>query len=307
MSLALAAPAFAAPALFKGNLSVVNTYANTLICGPALPQCASSPSLTASIMYSAGNISIPASQFSTYIKTGPTSFVGYPNFTGYRSRTQSGTANFYKGYRGLSTTMTYPANTTLDPKDTGGPREGMVRIKAGPNGFGGEMAFRDYGYFNATVVQPIGYITNVRLEFDRDRGTAFHFNQELVPMGTGTHSTLKTTMGGPLVINSPGFSTGFGFVTGTITVTEKIGGTTEFKTITATDNRTVKGINGTISLVSPHQIWTYNAIGTVVQQIRFAFSSYSRLSLNFLPEPGRLALLGVGLLGLLSLHRLRRR
>jgi len=72
------------------------------------------------------------------------------------------------------------------------------------------------------------------------------------------------------------------------------------------DNRNLAGTSGTISLVSPLLLWTYKGVGGSVQELRFGFASYSRLSLRFLPEPSRLWLLGSGLLGLIALLRRNR-
>ena len=73
-----------------------------------------------------------------------------------------------------------------------------------------------------------------------------------------------------------------------------------------TDSRNAPGSSGTISLVSPQLIYAYVGIGGTVTQLRNAAASTSKLSLSFMPEPGRLALLASGLLGLLTLTRLRR-
>jgi len=105
------------------------------------------------------------------------------------------------------------------------------------------------------------------------------------------------------MVSFQGATTRAGWFTGTVTIQESISGHTMFATVTAMDNRNAAGTSGTISLVSPLLLWSYNGMGGSVTFIRLGFASYSRLSLRFLPEPARLWLLAAGIFGLAALSR----
>jgi hypothetical protein len=76
-------------------------------------------------------------------------------------------------------------------------------------------------------------------------------------------------------------------------------------TSTGYDNRTPSGLSGTVSMVAP---FVLNYIGTiqgagVVTNVTIGYAN--RMTLTFLPEPGRLLMLGCGILALAGLYRLR--
>ena len=78
------------------------------------------------------------------------------------------------------------------------------------------------------------------------------------------------------------------------------------------DSRTLTyGTMGRISLVTPQLLTTYSIVGTVLQGKAVQFASTSKLTVSFspapMPEPGRLALLASGLLGLFWLGTRSRR
>ncbi len=79
---------------------------------------------------------------------------------------------------------------------------------------------------------------------------------------------------------------------------------------TGVDARTpTDHVTGNVSLVAPNVVYTYTANGStgIITSFRNSYVSYDQIVLSFLPEPGRLGLLAIGLLGLFALSRLRRR
>ena len=320
-SLALASTARPAPTLFAGNLELVSSYAPDLICGnrsahgPAGAACltplfgnVSSPIQTASVTAGRG-FTVPTRAFSTYLKIGPTSYSGYPTYTGYRSRTQTGKGVFQSGYA-PSGLIVFPAATTAPPQDPMAPRVGLMRILPGPNGFGGQMRFRDYLYASSTIAAITDgfYYTNVMRIVDLQRGSGPVGAMGSRISGNGSHSTFATTGGSPLMVSILGATTRPGWFTGTASVTDMIGDEhTAFFTVTAMDNRNTAGTTGTISLVSPLLLWTYWGRDGSVLELRDGHASYATLNLRLLPEPMCPLLVASGMIGLLTLYRSRRR
>ena len=310
----------AAPHLFAGNLEIANVYRSTLICGKQvavrpnfMPSCPSQPVQTASVTGS-GGLTVPPQAFSTEFKSGPgflTPLSGFPSyyqaFLAYRARSNTGTGFFHPIYAPSLTTTLLP-NNTLPPQALGTTRLGLMRIKPGPNRFGGKMRVRDYGFFAATrsAAGP-GFYTMLLVMATRYRGSGFAGVNTNVVSGSGSHSFLITSMDSPVMQQTVAGSTHAGFFTGTVTVANMRGAlSTGFTTVTGMDTRNTAGTKGRISLASPLLVWTYDSSDGSVLRLRNGFSSYVKLRLH-LPEPSRLALLSVGLLGLLSLDRLRRR
>ena len=99
------------------------------------------------------------------------------------------------------------------------------------------------------------------------------------------------------------------WATGTVTAFDSTGVYVTNFTVTGSDNRNAAGTTGTISLVTPQLLHLYATSGTTVDQVTNQSASTSTLVLSFtpLPEPGQLALLASGLLGLARLSRKRNR
>ena len=100
------------------------------------------------------------------------------------------------------------------------------------------------------------------------------------------------------------------FFTGTVMGYAPQGISVTTVTDTVGDARTTTHyMAGMVSLVSPSMVFSYKAFpdasGTIVT-LTWSTVSFDRIKLSFLPEPGRLALLGTGVLGLFALYRARR-
>ena len=296
--LSVSAPARAEPVLFVGNLGITNVYANTLICGSGIGlPCTTQPVQTLSVTQS-GALTLPARLFSydrTSIATGT-----YP-FVAFRSRVQSGQGSFYSGYATPSILISYAATTTAPPGDPTRPRLGVIRILPGPNGFGGKMRFKDYGFFDGFALSAVGVFSVLQRGW-RYRGAGGIGGMGSMISGTGSHTTLMTTGGSPAMISFQGATTRAGWFTGTLTVTDSISARTAFSSVTAMDDRNSAGTHGTISLISPLLLWTYRSSYGTAQKLDSGWASYSRLNLRLLPEPARLRLLAIGLLGLWATH-----
>ena len=328
IALAIAGPAAAAPSMFSGNLFLQNAYAGFDIQNTTTGYFAG---VGTGMGSSPASFTVPAKFWTLYATSNMVSFPGYPNFTAYRSRSQTGTGSFTDSFLSpgamytlapVTASYTTPSGPTPYGGDYGpqvlptSTRKGVIRFTAGPNGFGGNMRFRDFGAFVATRAGQVGLYTNVQVTITRYRGVS-NANGMLTAWEGSSHwsgsgSATALTYGGsgtPLMVGSRAGQTDVPFFTGNIFVSEQEGAYQTSYSFSATDNRTALGI-GTISLATPQMLWTYdtNPITLLPIRQRDAFASILSANLNFtaLPEPGRLALLATGLLGLFALYRVRR-
>jgi len=100
-------------------------------------------------------------------------------------------------------------------------------------------------------------------------------------------------------------STRVPWITGTVTIIDYSPYSTRTYTAMGLDGRNDAGTSGSISLVTPRLLNSFQAFGGSVATSLNRTGSVTTLTLSFLPEPGRIALLGGGLLGLLALSRRR--
>ena len=203
------------------------------------------------------------------------------------------------------------ANTTAYPNDSTSPRSGYMRLKAGSQGFGGNMLFSTMGSYSArrfTTTPLMNWQMYVTLMGLRGSGPIVGppATNPSALLGSSSHAYLKTIGGDPLEGSSLiAASTRGPWITGTVTVKDYLGTYPVTLTAIGVDERNAAGTTGNISLVTPQILTSFFRVGTQITGRRTQFASTSTLRLNFTPEPGRLALLGSGLLGLFWLRRRR--
>ena len=182
-----------------------------------------------------------------------------------------------------------------------------LRLKVGPNGFGGEMDFIVASTSRGMRLLDAG--VNGELVFSRARYARFGSSS----FGDTRSDVISGTAVGTLFIigslsqttsyTTTGVTRRAPWITGTVTATTSINGIFTSRTAMGSDLRNTAGTSGTLSLVTPHL--------TTFSGPRFSrgVALTSKLTLDFspAPEPARLALLASGLLGLFTLSRLRSR
>ena len=321
----LAPAAFASPALFNGIVESRSTYRDW--CAPGgffiggdatTPTCPTSvfASTNASVMTGTGVFTVPAGQFTIPPYSFTATFPGYP-FFGATATISNQTGSFKTGYFAKGGMASITVNTTASPLLAAAPRSGMFKVTYGPNGLGGVMPVTVTDTYFGVVNGQLGDY-DFGLSFYRDRGRTQGWKPNVgIGILTATNTNLTTssynTGGTPTTLMGASIwaSTRMPFFTGMVQNFAPQGLSVTTSTYTAADSRTpTYHMGGNISLVSPNQIYAYVAFPSptgVIQLQRGNFSSSDSLKLTFLPEPGRLALLGAGVFGLVALYRMRRR
>ena len=247
---------------------------------------------------------LPAYGFSSTAK-GTASFSGYNALT-YSLRVFNQKGSFFPSFLMAGSTYTGLANTSSPTLE---PRTGLIRMKIGPNGFGGSVGIVTTGTYmgqrpasglgNYNFYQALGVTAGVGSIGNTAYGALY---------GTRTHTSLMTMSGGPLQGSTIGFVTRAPFITGTVTALEPEGAFSTYITATGMDARcTHCGVATPISLVSPRLLHLYALSGGSVLGKSEAFASIARLDFTVYPEPSRSLLLAAGLLGLWALSRPPRR
>ena len=215
------------------------------------------------------------------------------------------TGSFYAGVLTPSLTTTVYANTTMYPNIY--PtfvRIGLIRMIAGPNGFGGVMplSFNDVTMYSRVVYpNPIYYAVN---------RTVMHY-RGIGPLGKSDSNAaagMRTTTNQGYTAFTRWAATTGPWITGSVTAADAVGAYNTAFSAVGVDNRNPAGTSGTLSVVTPTLIFDFLTDGAGTATFRKeGFVSVSTLTFTFLPEPARLVLLAGGLLGLLGLNRLPRR
>jgi hypothetical protein len=250
-------------------------------------------------------------------------------------------ATFQKSRPGApTTTVTLRFDTTMGnpwpPPWTGEPvspttqfsgnydfsRSGTIRIIPGVNRFGGTL--RMLAWHNQTTVKRFEYARFARWHHGAGTLPRYMFTtypySHTTPLQTayryrsGIFTT--TTVIKILYINSPPPSANqdnpIPWTTGTVYVAGNPYYIPPGIFISASgyDNRTSMGLYGNISMVRPRLVHRYavrinppNSGGPYKQE---TIARIDRITVHFLPEPGSMAMLAAGLMGLLSLYLYRR-
>jgi hypothetical protein len=247
----------------------------------------------------------------------------YYNLPGYfyKSNSQAPT---------VTTTLMGPTSTTRSGNNYAQSRDGSIKITPGVNRFGGTMRFyfapNAYFYEGKAALSP-GYATYrwnaVRTKTNNGNGSTRNqhgyasTDPQLGPVSgvprtytygstQQTATTLETSSGDPVKYQFWAFSSIVPWTTGMVQITQPNGYYVTTLTATGYDNRTSLGLNGVLSLVQPLQFHNYrtSAGDPVTSPYHTAWVRQARL--GFLPEPGAIVLLGVGLLGVGGLYRIRK-
>jgi len=121
-----------------------------------------------------------------------------------------------------------------------------------------------------------------------------------------THTSLQTPGGEFVKYQFWAFSSIVPWTTGMVEVDQSLGYYVTALNATGYDTRTPSGLNGTLSLVQPLQFHNYRTAAGEANTSPYHTSWVRQARLGFLPEPGAIALLGVGLLGVGGLYRIRK-
>jgi hypothetical protein len=217
----------------------------------------------------------------------PPCFPGYPTSYNYWS---------YWNYPGffypsnphaatMTTTVMGPTYTTQFNNRYGFDRAGTITIVPGPNRFGGTMR-----YFWGPNNTNWNRITNVS------------------PCCMYGNDYLTTAYGGPYTNRVKYFYTTAPWTTGQLQFYQPLGSYLTRNTVTGSDTRTVDGLEGKLSVVVPWltQMYLWGTDKPITAG--WHSGSLNRNIIEFYgPEPGEMVMLGVGVVLLAGLVRLRRR
>ncbi len=317
--------AFAVDALFSGTVNrfqygYFTTFAT--LPGTGWPQPVAAVQDGAA---SAASFAIPSNAFDGGSFSYTAAFPGYPYFKAYRDRWMTAGA-FAKSFKvpGTSYTIMRPnviATSQYPNALPTTPNAGLIRVKAGPQGFGGFWGVRDEGFIIGTLASLGGGGGYSDFYFRGLTGGAVAGlpngidnagpTQTLCCQFSRINNQTNPTQTAGLIGVHVG---GVGHITGTVTVSGPIGGYATVVTYTGMDGRTGMGTNGTLSMVAPTLVMNYTLANqptfdqtTLVTGLNTESPGVVKTTLTFLPEPSQVAMLAAGSVGLLGLVRLQRR
>ncbi len=265
---------------------------------------------------SPAGFTIPANAFSGMFAFSSTS-PQYPFFAGDVSVMNGQAGPFAANALTNTVTINFSAPAQY-PFLSLSPPAGFMRLRPGPNGFGGPMPIHRNDAYTALALASTG-LYDVDVQVDYDYGNAIGSSDvsgSYAWWSAGQHTFLTT--GGsamaPIQFGQVGGGRGAIAFTGTATVSAPLG-TAEYEIHTAMDNRNAAGTMGTIQLVTPRVTYGYSVAqipppldGTAtLVSLNNDYSTAAIAELTFLPEPGQLAMLGSGILALCGASRMRRR
>lgn len=261
--------------------------------------------------------------YGSYCGPTPACWPGYPTSYNYWS---------YWNYPGffypsnphaptMTTTVMGPTTTTRFGGVYGFDREGTITIWPGPNRFGGTMRYfwgpNNTNWNNITNVSPCcmygtghwyrtpsGAQTNTSMLTQVVGGTYQGF------VGYRVHTYLTTIYGGPYTNRVKYFYTTAPWTTGKMHLVQPFGSYATEATTSGGDYRTSLGLDGKLSLVVPWLTHMYLWGTDKPMTVGWYSGSINKNRIIFYgeaPEPGAILLLGVGVVVLAGLVRLRRR
>lgn len=276
---------------------------------------------------------------STWVVTSSYHIPGYPTAT--RTYSMYNLMGYFypnNPYAATTTTTVYGVtSTTKSGNNYAFDRAGKMVITPGVNRFGGTMRIffgPDYNYHGlAVALGGSGYAdyrwNAIRARSNAGTGTGGAFGPNAPyrnsrgyassdPQSLGqaqsygstqqTHTAFTTGGGLPLKYQFWAFSTLVPFSTGMAVITQQEAPDTTVATWTGSDNRTPAGMSGMISLVQPLQFHNYRESvggGAVLSPYHTAWMR--RVQITLLPEPGAVALLGIGIVAMGGLYRARKK
>lgn len=226
---------------------------------------------------------------------------GYPYFKGDASR--------YVGHVTGLKANAFTATETLTPTNSNypyvalSPPTGFIRMKPGPNGFGGPAPMVRNTIYSGQFAGVTG-----NYDFFMD----YHIRQgevqggiELWGYSFATHTFLTTGGTAMLPIQAGAVMKGMEAIaiTGTVTLSGPVQPVASYMVVTGVDNRDAAGL-GTIQVISPRltNIYSVSPVpppypdGTAnVLSLKSDWASVTGIEITMLPEPGALALLGIGI------------
>ena len=318
LAVAQAQTASAGNVLFWGDLQQVDAYyplldvitigeGQTAMTTPGAVQGFTVPDKAFSAMGSGSFVSVfPTYPFFSYVAT----FSNGPGLLGPSALAPN-------------TTITMLASNSQYPYLTASPAPGFVRLKAGPNGFGGPMKMVQRRVTNFTKIPLVGGLSQGVASVSWAGGSALG-GQKIIGGGWGQHTSLTTGGGNPVafaaatVVRPRAIA-----MTGTVTISNPVGAATTYSVQTGMDSRVASStaFAGSIQLVAARQLYNYDVTVPVpigvppgdgsgtVNSLVFGGTSVMKASLNFLPvpEPATTSLLASGVLALAGLAMKRRR
>lgn len=259
---------------------------------------------------------LPLKRFS--LVSGPTtrSFPGYLYVVSTNRYNKAGA--FEEGFHPKSGLSTFNPPNSGYPYATLTPPPGFVRRQFGPNGFGGPMPIVGNAYFDGQVAGGVGYF-DFAAQLTASWGHGPGFQKDVGGWSTAAHQSLTTgtpaAPGGP-VTNQKVFGIwGAEPMTGTVTLSNPLPFAATYKVATAMDDRNLAG-TGTIQMIQPGLSYGYGVVGGPVPPPLDGSRGITNLrngTINLIrtvvtvPEPGQVALISAGILGLGGLARFRRR
>ena len=269
---------------------------------------------------------------SSYVLPSTYHIPGYPTATRYYSYFNL-PGYFYKSNSNAPTTTTTlmgPTTTTRSNNNYAFSRGGSIKITPGVNRFGGTMRFYfapgGYFYKGKAALSPgfASYKWNaVRTKTNNGNGSTRNThgyastdpqrgpvsgvpNTYTYGSTQQTHTTLQTPGGEFVKYQFWAFSSIVPWTTGKAEVYQSLGYYKTTLTATGYDNRTSQGLSGQLSLVQPLQFHNYRTAAGEATTAPYHTSWIRQAVMTFLPEPGAMALLGVGILGVGGLYRVRK-
>ena len=257
---------------------------------------------------------------------------GYPTATRYYSYFNLPGYFYNNNPNAVTTTTTLvgPVTTARSNNNYAFSRGGSIKITPGVNKFGGTMRFwfepGGYFYKGKAALSP-GYASYkwnaVRTRTNNGNGATRPYHgyastdPQLPPVAgvaqtytygstQQTHTTLQTPSGQPVKYQFWAFSSIVPWTTGMAEVYQSLGYYITNLTATGYDNRTPSGLSGQLSLVQPLQFHNYRTAAGEATTSPYHTSWIRQAVMTFVPEPGAIALMGVGLLGVGGLYRARK-
>jgi hypothetical protein len=196
-------------------------------------------------------------------------------------------------------------------------RAGSIQIQQGPNKFGGTLkwVYGPNAFFHQSwtakaypyISQAWGSFTS-NTPYDESEVGEFDTTGMVTRYRYNAAGTAKVYSGGyPIKAVAHYIHTFAPWTTGRVEGYQPLGYYLTRLTATGYDNRTSMGSNGTLSMVRPRLVQVYT--NSTVDGINKEHSDFEIWGLNviFSPEPGRILLLGSGIVILVGLLRLWRR
>jgi hypothetical protein len=276
------------------------------IFGPTLYTTISAPTNTASVTAS-GDFTIPAKAFARATSYTFTLLPVYPYV--FIKITQSNHAGaFGDSYFTPSVPVTATATNAQVPRRGQTPRVGFMRLVPGSKGFGGQMPMdltRTYDFLLATSLGTLqAFATTIHQSFG---GAPLGFWDPIGKTPGGLCCISYPTTSPAAYFTAKGGTFVGPWITGMATVYNPHGAAITTTSKTGVDARSAFD-TGVISLVTPKNSYVYQGDGGgTVTFLRDGFAYIQAVEITFMPEPGQMALLTSGFLGLLALSRLRRR